>query len=239
MCTLSWRHWPGAYELYFSRDEQRRRAPALPPRYDEARDCLMPLDPAGGGTWLAVNRSGLSLCLLNDYAQNTAVRVRQSRGSLVRELIARAEMATLESDLRGRCGDGYAPYVLVALSPESKPRAWRWDGLRLAAFAPRAPLCSSAVLRREAQRERRALWARLRREMAAETVLPAFHASHEPGMGALSVCMHRSDAQTVSLSHVRVDAAEIRFRYQAGPPCQARGWREITMARTGADSEEV
>ncbi len=70
MCTVSWRAARDGYDLFFNRDELHTRAPELPPALSE-RDgvrFLAPRDGDHGGTWLAVNEHGLTVCLLNDYA---------------------------------------------------------------------------------------------------------------------------------------------------------------------------
>lgn len=52
------------------------------------------------------------------------------------------------------------------------------------------------------------------------------HASHQDGKNYQSVCMHRSDAKTVSFSHIAVrkvpqdDNNPITFNYHDGSPCE-------------------
>ncbi len=69
MCTVSWLLHDAGYEVFFNRDEQKGRAIANPPAvFDrEGTRYMMPVDPDGGGTWIAMNQHGLSLCLLNYY----------------------------------------------------------------------------------------------------------------------------------------------------------------------------
>jgi nitrite reductase/ring-hydroxylating ferredoxin subunit len=45
--------------------------------------------------------------------------------------------------------------------------------------------------------------------------------SHEPERGALSICMHREAAATVSRTIVFCDSSEARFDYHDGAPCDA------------------
>ena len=66
MCTLT--IFPlgnGNHRLAFNRDEARSRAAATPPRrgYYGDREALLPIDPAGRGTWIAVNDAGLAMAL--------------------------------------------------------------------------------------------------------------------------------------------------------------------------------
>ena len=76
MCTVSWRFELTAeqpaprFELFFNRDESRRRGPAHPPQIMEPvgeSKLLAPIDSDAGGTWLAANEHGLVLALLNLY----------------------------------------------------------------------------------------------------------------------------------------------------------------------------
>ena len=50
--------------------------------------CAMsrPIDSDFGGTWIAANQFGVSVCLLNGDAGTTGIRARRSRGLLLREL---------------------------------------------------------------------------------------------------------------------------------------------------------
>ena len=47
-----------------------------------------------------------------------------------------------------------------------------------------------------------------------------YHSSHLPSRSKDSVCMHRDDANTVSLSHVKVSKDGVFFAYADGPPCE-------------------
>jgi len=47
-----------------------------------------------------------------------------------------------------------------------------------------------------------------------------FHHSHGDSRSAMSVCMHRSDARTVSYSEISVGPGFARFDYYAGSPCE-------------------
>jgi hypothetical protein len=50
--------------------------------------------------------------------------------------------------------------------------------------------------------------------------LHRFHEHHGPVRGAYSCCMHRDDAETVSFSWVKVNAAEVDFFYSPAAPCR-------------------
>ncbi len=69
MCTVSWLADHDGYCLLFNRDEKRTRGVAQPPQIylrDQVR-FVAPIGADGGGTWLASNEYGVTICLLNAY----------------------------------------------------------------------------------------------------------------------------------------------------------------------------
>ena len=67
MCTVTWIYEPGGYHLLCNRDEKKDRAPALAPRIHQRGwvRFIAPVDAQFGGSWIAVNEFGVSVCLLN------------------------------------------------------------------------------------------------------------------------------------------------------------------------------
>jgi hypothetical protein len=234
MCTVSWALTPDGYELFCNRDERRTRKPAHAPIVSTSHGVrlLAPTDAEAGGTWLAANEYGLTLCLLNRDGGTEAEAARdfKSRGLLLPGLMNLRDPAEV---MRAVAREGLArfrPFTLLALAPGAAPGTASWTGRRLLVSedddATLMPLTSSSFRGAEVVRGRGELF----RSMAAGSTSPAadlltrFHHSHEPEPGPLSVCMHRPDASTVSFSRVRVDSRSIEFYYQPGPPCaRARG----------------
>ena len=72
VCTLSWFDAPDGYHLFFNRDERRTRRAEIPPavRCRGSVRFIAPLDGDFGGTWIAANESGLTLCLLNGFGDS-------------------------------------------------------------------------------------------------------------------------------------------------------------------------
>jgi hypothetical protein len=56
-----------------------------------------------------------------------------------------------------------------------------------------------------------------------------YHSSHMPNRSKESVCMHREDANTISLSHVSVSEQSVSFRYADGSPCEAELGPNLSM----------
>ena len=241
MCTASWLIRPEGFELFFNRDESRRRAVARPPERLELEGVcvLAPVDADAGGTWIGVNEFGLALGLLNAPSERepdarTAPAGARSRGLLVRELLAARDARAALARLARATLAQYRGFTLALFEPGREPFVRAWDGRELAAREARVPLSSSSLDRERAQAERDGTLTRLlggrapRREL-----LERFQASHEPERGPWSPCMHRADAATVSASQVRVDARAVALRQAPGPPCTAAfgPWLELERAK--------
>lgn len=235
MCTASWRQDGQGFELYFNRDESVRRGRARAPEAHEVEGVrvLAPTDADAGGTWLGVNEHGLAAALLNAWDLRVDPRAPRSRGLLVRELLAAADVEEASARLARADLAHHRGFTLLLLSPGAPARVRHWDGRALVELAAERPLASSSLDGGRARTERRALYERLTAGAAepARAALESFHASHEPARGPWSPCMHRAEASTVSASQVRVDAREVALRYADGPPCERPFGPWLTLAR--------
>lgn len=230
MCTLSWLPDGTGYLLLFNRDERRSRGPALPPARQliGGTAVLAPRDSDFGGTWIGVNEHGVAAALLNRYDDTPADpgAPRVSRGLLLASLLAAPTAEALMQDL-GAGGLGhYLPFTVGATGPGSALYLADWTGRTLERSVTRHPglvRTSSGRDQREAELVRGRVW----HELAADAggvsaeALEHLHRSHRPERGAFSVCMHREEAETQSLTTIRVDASGVSLRYVPGPPCLA------------------
>src|SRR6185295_12334723 len=139
MCTVSLLALPrGGYLLAANRDEHVTRGVARPPERAQAggNSFVAPRDSDAGGTWIAVDRDGRTLCLLNgDRAGSTfeppsppppspvipppAATDLPSRGRLVVDLMKDPRPAAVVEALRElhRLGAlNYRPFKLVAVA---------------------------------------------------------------------------------------------------------------------------
>src|SRR5690242_576447 len=106
MCTVSWIHDKGGYQLLCNRDEKLTRKPAQEPRLAVRNETrfLAPVDGDFGGTWIATNEFGVSVCLLNG-ANLTGSEIYAggpgySRGLLLLDLIPLASVAAICNQVR-------------------------------------------------------------------------------------------------------------------------------------------
>ncbi len=236
MCTASWLIHGTGFELFFNRDESRRRGPARPPeRIDlEGVRAIAPVDADAGGTWIGVNEHGFALGLLNAPSRPGGAPAQpRSRGLLVRGLLSARNAAQALERLAQEALARYPGFTLALFEPGREPLVRSWDGVALAECAAHLPLSSSSLDRARAQVERERVLADLLDGAAPERgVLTRFQASHAPERGPWSPCMHRADALTVSASQVRVDARTVALRYAPGSPCTTDfgPWLELERA---------
>jgi hypothetical protein len=223
MCTATWWAEADRLELFFNRDELRSRSPAQPPEVRHAPGgtaCLAPLDPDGGGTWLAVNEYGLVLALVNHFPQPSTPAPgpeRISRGQLV---LALAD-ARSGAEVAARLGDTelarYEPFLLLGLGLTEPPRLRIWDGRALGACAGsslRMPVTSSSFQTGRVIAARRRAFARATAgRVAGPETLERYHRTHDPTDPVASVLMEREDARTVATMRVQLEPGAATMRY--------------------------
>jgi hypothetical protein len=240
MCTATWLTRPGAFHLFFNRDELRTRERATPPQAAESGGIrfLAPRDGRAGGTWLAAAEHGLALALLN-RSDGRVPPEAASRGRLIPRLIAAGDPGELAARLGREDLAALPPFRLAAFwfAPRAATLA-TWDGDRLACepLADSGLLASSGLGDRLATEHRARLWGELHADGRAPDParLREFHRAHGGGPSAWSVCMHRDEAETASSAEIRIDDAEVSLRYVDGPPCLAGGEWRLALPRLAA-----
>lgn len=227
MCTVTWKASDAGLHILCNRDEQRLREPATPPEIRSYNDVayLAPHDGRAGGTWFAVNEHGLAVSLLNHYPTDvprpTESLPYTSRGELVVSLMDCPNLDSAAARLRASHLAAYRPCVLLLFQAGRHPERVVWDGdtARHARLTRMEPQSSSSFRTQAVIDSRLSLFRKLPRQPSLED-LRTFHASHHPSKGAYSVCMHRSDAHTVSFTELHLGhAAEMRYIDSA--PCKS------------------
>jgi hypothetical protein len=246
MCTASWLRGRDGYVLFFNRDEQRSRAIGRPPRalVRLGVRVLAPEDAKAGGSWIGVNEHGVTVGLLNgpqawrrhaSPAPSPAGTI--SRGLLLASLLDAASLRDVDARIAATPLAPYLPFTVVAAEPSRPVTVWAWDDGLTHAHVERSGLIatSSSVDGQSVRDSRARLFERL--AFAPDLVaLRDLHRSHLPTAGAHSVCMHRSDAETVSMSRIDVTPEWVALEYTPGAPCHnaSPGARRLARVEAGA-----
>jgi Transport and Golgi organisation 2 len=237
MCTVSaipggWLH-PGfgsttrssALELPLlrvvcNRDELRTRARALPPSILDLgpRRAVLPVDPDGGGSWIAANDAGLVFALLNvtrdPGARGTFSR---SRGEVVRSVAGASGLDEVWAALQTIDASEYLPFRLLAWSVRDVLEAVsEGHGYRVAHGPLYAPMLrtSSSLGDARVMGLREALFERLLGQTLTPAAQDAFHHHTWSERPEVSVFMSRPDARTVSVTTIEVYGDRIEMIYQ-------------------------
>jgi len=224
MCTVSWTLRPEAYDLFFSRDEQRTRPLGEAPQFLKAgrTKILAPRDPMGGGSWIFSNEYGLSACVLNAYPPTISpfgiAGAPRSRGRLLLDLAFASDFLELEGALsEALSANTYAACFIVVFSLKEGVGWWICNGgpLRRVRSPVRPPITTSSWDSERVSAQRQKVFQTMTRGSDAPAVdcLRAYHEATEQDADAFSVRMSRPDARTVSLTHVAGDEVGIQMSY--------------------------
>ncbi|MEM8635692.1 MAG: NRDE family protein, partial [Pseudomonadota bacterium] len=125
MCTLSIFRKEAGYYVVMNRDERRDRLAERPP--EPLRDGLLaPIDPASGGTWIALSQTGQWGALLNGYFDPPSPPAEgfTSRGTLLPDLLGGDDPFAA---VRALDPARYDSFRLVIGSPD-RLELWVYDG---------------------------------------------------------------------------------------------------------------
>lgn len=246
MCTVIFTPRRQGYALGMNRDEQRTRVAGQAPRRQTVagRKMIFPSEP-GGGTWVGVNDAGVALALINWYAVAAEVTDPPvSRGLVVRETLSADRPDAVEARLRELPLDRLRPFRLIGFFPDTETaREWLWDRRQLDRLTHpwRAGIwISSGHDEPGAQVVRERVFQQAQREPGAGSLawLRRLLRSHLPTAGAYSICMHRTDAVTVSQTEIQVSRGAAHLRYHSGSPCEGKTLNSVALTLPGAPSSQ-
>ena len=241
MCTVSFLPNTQGFYLAMNRDEKLDRFAALAPRIVDVgiRRAIFPREPTGG-TWISANDAGVCLALINWHrvAREPKHDV-VSRGEVVRALAAKSSADEIADRVGKLPLRKLRPFRLITIVPsERHVIEWRWNLERLTMRDhqwQRQHWFSSGFDEERAELERQRICdaAQDRQSTRSLRWLRQLHRSHAPKRGPFSICMHRSDASTVSYTEVAVSGRRATMRYKSGPCCSngAMVTRTISLAR--------
>jgi hypothetical protein len=198
----------------------------LPPRRHNCGSCtaLYPVDPASGGTWLAVNGAGLVLALLNvNPPALQPRRSRRSRGNVIPELLPCDSLEEVRDRFDAFSLAEFPPFRLVAMH-EGVVLERHFDGADLFQSDSEPiiePLMftSSGLGDHLVEPPRRMLFKQMFTD-GSDWVQQQdrFHQHSWPESPHLSVCMRRSDARTVSCTTMEWDESGAWMTYHPDAP---------------------
>lgn len=131
MCTVTFIPITGSeYILTSSRDEQTTRPSATSPQIlkSGSNTLMYPMDPKGGGTWIACDSAGKTACLFNGAFKAHLPRYpyRHSRGLIVLDFF---RFPDIQSFSRAYDLDNIEPFTLVIINNRTLIE-FKWDGER-------------------------------------------------------------------------------------------------------------
>ena len=217
MCTLTYRLTEQGYQLFFNRDEQRTRPQAIQPTKNTLLKSAYPIDPTGGGTWIAVHESGVSLALLNYYQAQIDPSFKSfvSRGVIIPHLLSHIDdihQQLLTMDL-----SVYQAFQLcvfnsdLSIQDNKREQAYQyiWDGQQLTFVTLSAetslPITSSGVDFETVSAYRQQQFNHLISVKQATAADYVNYHQHQGESGKCSVKMYREDAKTVSFTQIEVN----------------------------------
>jgi len=245
MCTMTWFTKDDGYELFFNRDERlsRRRAELPTIQNDNGVEYISPTDSDAGGTWIAVNQYGVTVCLLNHYQFEQIATYKNwiSRGEIVRAFSVTTDVDAAERAFKKVDLDDYRAFRMFIIDHQGRNVLFVWDGhsARIERNVS-TPKSSSSVDSKNVKSKRKKLFADLNLvESKQSKDYINYHASHLPNKSKDSVCMHREDAKTVSLSHVVVSSEGVSFAYADGSPCEVELGQPLLIEFVAPEFEQT
>jgi hypothetical protein len=222
MCTVSWSFKNQGYRLYFNRDEQRSRTRAERPRLVEWKgtELIAPIDPQGGGSWIALNRNGIIAFVLNNYAATRngdgAERFR-SRGEIPLTVASQSDFLSCVRSIETFGNDSYRPFLVGVLSAQGGVTLTSWNGVTLEAVdVDRSFVTTSSYRSLEVESYRQNRYEELKAsngEGWAWSQAMSYHQDLAHSDPAFNPLMARDDAETHCISVITATSENSRFEY--------------------------
>lgn len=215
---------PDGFVVAMNRDEQLIRLIGTPPRRMRTgrRWMVAPTEPAGG-TWIGANDRGVVAALLNFY-RHPSRDGRVSRGEIVPSLLSGSDIDSCLAAINRERIRRMNPFRAFLFCPglnAARKIVWNGRTLRIRSLPwERSHWFSSGFDEPRASRARRSVCEAFGVDPAdPQRALRMLHRSHKPVAGPFSICMHRADAATVSLTTVAIRPDCATMRYVSGAPC--------------------
>lgn len=204
--------------MVVNRDERRTRGVARPPVVVATgrTRAVMPVDPDGGGTWVAATDAGLAFALLNGRAEAAPANT-PSRGLIIPGLLDATSADEVARRLLSLDLGRHRPWRLIVVDARRVVLAQATGDASIStvrALESRLVVSSSSLDEPRVVSRR----ARLFDEIVHGPDPDAqdrFHAHQWPDCPADSVLMARPDARTVSRTVIEIRAGRVVLAYDA------------------------
>ena len=222
MCTVTFIPRERGFLLGMNRDEHWERGrKSFPPTIRQ--DAVFPLDEKGG-TWIAVNASGIAFAILN--RNGNAFTKTHSRGDVIPQLIQSRNLKDTSDQINISTLDGTLPFTLLIFSAHDQQILERiWDGKQLSsALHPWAlhHWFSSGLSDERAKQHRSELVLHAESDGDVHSLawMRRLHQAHGTAAGPFSICVHREEVGSVSYTEITASTVGVTMSYWPGPPCQ-------------------
>lgn len=218
MCTVSLLQFGQRTILTSNRDEHKDRKRAQSPQWRtyNGQEVFFPIDPQGGGSWIALNRKGECGVVLNGAFENhrRELPYRRSRGLILLDVLTQEEpiAAWNAIDL-----DRIEPFTLIL--GEKKRYILRWDGTQKhqQELLPQQQYiwASSTLYSAEVQQWREERFDAFLEEKPAPSPFDIFlfHSTPQGGKENGLVIDRANGLKTVSVTQIILEGGKARMEY--------------------------
>ncbi len=181
---------------------------------------IWPVDPVGGGTWVAVNERGVAFAILNKNMEPRPELPEglTSRGTVIPAIAHVGCVRDGVALVQAMDAERFAPFRLVVSAVEAgvvRGAVCAWDRRELVVDEVVAPVClASSGLGDHLVQERLPLFDEVVRTAASATAQDAFHGHSWADRPERSVLMRRAGYRTVSVTTVEVMDGRVKMCYR-------------------------
>lgn len=206
-----------------NRDERHDRAGELAPQImDEQYGIHAPLDPVGGGTWIAYNNAGYWACIVNGYSENviTPDTDYKSRGHIIPEILANQDPLSYAENFQPK---NYLSFRLIVGSQDDV-NVYSWNGQDYCSTGFDGThntdeaffISSSSWEQAKVIGIRKKIFAEWAKNNTTPDDIPEYHFSSSPDQESAPF-MYRSYSRTKSITTMNIQNADITMSHRLIP----------------------
>lgn len=221
MCTVTYLPLSNkGFILTSNRDEQKTRITLPPKKYlEDGIDLVYPKDKLAGGTWIGTSSKKRLICVLNGAFEKHKRKTsyKKSRGVIAKEILKVDNLSTYIENLNLEDIEPFTA-VIVEWCDENLSLfelVWDDDKKHFSKLKNEPKIWSSSTLYtkeiRKVRKDWFQQWADLN-DFSRESILQFHHL--EDGDREQSILMKRAYVETLSITSVKKEGAEVDMRYE-------------------------